>query len=95
MYVFALIHNFLLVFSCKAFQLDNIDDINPFIIFLDHLSETAWYLWLTKDTTQTRRKLQKKLPVDNTFYNKFLYSNRTSILYFIESVYSNYLSCRV
>lgn len=38
-------------------MLGDIHFITPFLLFLDHLSEIAWYLWLVKGATQARKKL--------------------------------------
>lgn len=38
-------------------MLDELRFITPFLLFLDHLSEMAWYLWLVKRAMQGRRKL--------------------------------------
>lgn len=38
-------------------MLDGINCITPVLLFLDHLSEMAWYLWLVKGATQGRKKL--------------------------------------
>jgi small neutral amino acid transporter SnatA (MarC family) len=38
-------------------MLDEIQFITPFLLFLDHLSEMAWYLPLVKRATQGRKKL--------------------------------------
>jgi hypothetical protein len=38
-------------------MLDGIHCIIPFLLFLDHLSEVAWYLWLIKSATQGRKKV--------------------------------------
>jgi general stress protein CsbA len=38
-------------------MLDGIHCNTPFLLFLDHLSEMAWYLWLVKGATQGRKKL--------------------------------------
>jgi hypothetical protein len=40
-----------------TFMLDDIHFITPFLLFLDHLSEIAWYLWLVRGVTQGRKKL--------------------------------------
>jgi hypothetical protein len=40
---------------------DDIHFITPFLIFLDHLSEMAWCLWLVKGATQGRKKLHSIL----------------------------------
>jgi hypothetical protein len=36
---------------------DEIHFITPFLLFLDHLSEIAWCLWLVKGATQGRKNL--------------------------------------
>jgi small neutral amino acid transporter SnatA (MarC family) len=38
-------------------MLDEIHFITPLLLFLDHLSEIAWYLWLVRGATQGRKKL--------------------------------------
>jgi hypothetical protein len=38
-------------------MLDDIHFIPPFLLFLDHPSEIAWYLWLVRGATQGRMKL--------------------------------------
>lgn len=41
----------------RTLMLDSINYIIPFLLFLDHLSEIAQYLWLVKGATQGRKKL--------------------------------------
>jgi hypothetical protein len=41
-----------------TFMLGDIHIITPFLLFLDHLSEMAWCLWLVKGATQGRKKLR-------------------------------------
>jgi hypothetical protein len=44
-----------------AFMLDEIHFITPFLLFLDHLSEIEWYIWLVRGATQARKKLHVTL----------------------------------